>query len=148
MNNSYLKLYTPTWSHNRVRINNFKDSRSIWFPFPTAKREGVDFLTLLNNEDAHRSVWRDFDGGRYKFASYELFLDVNVNYITREYDTLLTLISYIGSIKTGLMLIFGICISSWQSHKHDQKLASTLLLEKEKTKLKDNKSKEHPSMQL
>ena len=31
---SYLKKYTPTWGHNRVRMNKFFDKSNIWMPFP------------------------------------------------------------------------------------------------------------------
>jgi len=48
---------------------------------------------------------------------------------------LLNLVSEIGSVKTGLMLMFGLTLSSWQKYKHDQKLASSLLLERQKTNL-------------
>ena len=51
LNRSYLKKYTPTFGHNRVRINKFTDSGSIWMPFPTKSSEDVTFLSLLHNED-------------------------------------------------------------------------------------------------
>ena len=101
-------------------------------PLPFGHLQPETFLSMLHNEDSHRSGWTDYEGGRFKFSSYELFVDVNVNEIERQYDTLLTLISEIGSIKVGLMLIFGILLQSWQRYSHDHKLASTLLLERQK----------------
>ena len=67
----------------------------------------------MNNEVQHRSIWNDYEGGLYKFASYEIFLDNNMNSISRKYETMLTLIGETGSIHTGLMLIFGIILSRW-----------------------------------
>ena len=112
-NRSYLKMYTPTWGHNKVRVNRFTDTGSVWVPFPSGAHKELTFLSMLHNEDTHRSSWSDFEAHRYKFTSYEIFVDLNINQITRRYDTLLTLISEIGSIKTGLMLIFGLLLSSW-----------------------------------
>ena len=132
LNRSYLKQYTPSWGHNQIRINKFSDSDTnrIWLPFPSTGRKEHTFYSTLHNEDQHRSAWNDFENGRYKFSSYEIFLDHDINYIERRYDTLLNLVSEIGSVKTGLMLIFGLTLSSWQKYKHDQKLASSLLLER------------------
>jgi len=132
LNRSYLKHYTPTWGHNRIRINRLSDpdTNRIWFPFPSSRSEDQTFLGLLHNEDQHRSAWKDYENGRYKFSSYEIFLDVNINHIERRYETVINLISEIGSIKTGLMLIFGLALSSWQRHNHDSKLATSLLLER------------------
>lgn len=129
-NRSYLKMYTPTWGHNKLRVNKFTDSRSVWVPFPTGSQDAVTFFSMQHNEDMHRSAWMDYETGRYKFTSYEIFVDLNINQIERSYDTLLNLISEIGSIKTGLMLIFGLLLSSWQRYSHDHTLASTLLLER------------------
>lgn len=86
----------------------------------------------MHNEDQHRSIWNDYEKGLYKFASYEIFLDVNVNHIERRYDTILNLVSEVGSIKTGFMLIFGLVLASWQRHKHDERIANSLLLERQK----------------
>ena len=123
-------MYTPTWGHNKVRINKFNDSRSIWMPFPKDGLDDVTFLTMQHNENMHRSSWSDYEGNFFKFTSYEIFVDLDINQIERRYDTILNLISEFGSIKTGLMLIFSLLLSSWQKHSHDHKLASSLLLER------------------
>lgn len=46
---------------------------------------------------------------------------------------MLNLISELGAIKTGLMLIIGLFLPYWQKYAHDKKLAQALLLERGKT---------------
>ena len=48
---SYLKMYTPTWGNNKVRLNKFSDSNSIWMPFPISMGEYETFIDLLHNEE-------------------------------------------------------------------------------------------------
>ena len=139
LHRSYLKHQTPTWGHNKIRINKLIDDYPdwIWFPLPISRSREITFYKLMHTEDQHRSSWNDYDKGFYKFASYEIYLDVNVNYIERRHDTILHLVAEVGSIKTGLMLIFGLVLSRWQGHQHDQKLASALLFERQKDQKKD-----------
>ena len=91
MNRSFLKEYTPSWGHNNMRINKFSDSGNIWNPFPIPSQEQETFINLLHNENQHRSNWNDIDN-LYKFSSYEIFLDVDINYISRRYDTVINFI--------------------------------------------------------
>ena len=55
----------------------------------------------------------DIENNYYKFSSYEIYLNSNVNYIERRYDTILRVISEFGAIKTGLMVLFGLVLSKW-----------------------------------
>ena len=67
----------------------------------------------MHNENHHLSYWSDYESGRYKFSSYEIFLDQDVNYIDRKYATIMTLVKEIGAIEHGFMFIFGLIISKW-----------------------------------
>ena len=53
--------------------------------------------------------------------------------MSRKYETLLFLVKEVGAITTGLMLTFKFILSHWQHYAHDQKLAETLLYERDKT---------------
>ena len=48
---------------------------------------------------------------------------MNIDHHVRKYSTILDLVSEIGSITYGLMLIFGLFLSQWQKYHHDEKLA-------------------------
>ena len=114
-----------------MRINKFTEKSSIWFPLPY-KKEDITFQSLSHNEDQHRSIFNDFEGKNYRFASYKLFLDLNINHVSRKYETILFLVKEVGAITTGLMLTFKLILSRWQHHAHDKIVAETMLYERDK----------------
>ena len=89
-------------------------------------------LTSLNqNGQLYESVWNNYTTGRYKYAGYEIFLDLDVYHIDLEYLTILDLVKEIGAIEHGLFFTFGLIMGGYATFYLDEKLASTFLLERD-----------------
>ena len=137
----FLEKYNPTWSHNKIRINMFTDTWNVWVPLPNNQIE-ESFLDFLPGQDLIPSFWRNYDEQSiYLFTSHDIYLDANILHIERRQDTLLTLISDVGGVYKGLTIIGSLFLFSWQTYNRDRKLASSLLLERDK----DNASSDRKS---
>ena len=99
-------------------------------PLPEIYKETETFYSLLNNEIQHNSLCNDYENGCYKFSSYAIFLDMHINHINRKYDTIMSLVSEIGAIKTGAMLLLSFFISRHTSYVRDKELANSVLYER------------------
>ena len=114
LNRFYMRRFTPTWGHSEIRINKFKESKNIWVPLPWYHDHDQDktFLTLNHSETMHDSFFIQLEK-QYNFASYALFLEANIDYHERHFETILDLVKTSGAISHGLMIIFGNLLYRW-----------------------------------
>ena len=97
-------------------------------PLPEFNKETETFYSI-ESETIYQSLCHDYEGGCYKFSSFNLFVDENIIHITRKYDTIMSIVKDIGSYKAGVVFVFTLLTSWYTTYSRDKALANALFYE-------------------
>ena len=93
-------------------------------------KEEIKIISVLNSEAQHPSFWNDYEAGRFKFASYEIFLDADINHIDRQFATMLDVVKESGAIEHGFFFICSLFLTGYQKYNRDKVVAQSMIQER------------------
>ena len=97
-------------------------------PLPEFKKKTETFYSI-ESEKIYQSLCHDYEGGCFKFSSFNIFVDENIIHITRKYDTVMNIVKEIGSFKAGAIFVVSLLTSWYTTYSRDKVLANALFYE-------------------
>ena len=98
-------------------------------PLPEFAKKTETFYSIVSDDVQQQSLCYEYDGGCFKFSSFDISVDENINHITRKYDTILSVVKDIGSIKVGAIFLLSLFTFFPMKYARDKALANALFYE-------------------
>ena len=71
----------------------------------------------------------DYEGGCFKFSSFDINVDENIIHVSRNYDTIMSIVSQIGAIKVGAIFVLSIFTAYYTKYTRDRAVAEAFFYE-------------------